>query len=186
MKILLRKIAKKWAGRILFAPLLVLLGACTTPDVTHYAANQPVFDPVQFFVGKTDAWGMFQQRSGEVVKRFQVEITGRQQDEKLILEEHFRYDDGTTQERIWTLQQQADGSWRGRAGDVLGEASGHAAGNALNWNYTLLLPVDGKVYEMQMDDWMFLIDAQTMINRTSMRKFGIEVGQVSLFFRKRI
>jgi len=55
----------------------------------------------------------------------------------------------------------------------------------LNWNYTLLLPVDGKVYEMQMDDWMFLIDAQTMINRTSMRKFGIEVGQVSLFFRKR-
>jgi hypothetical protein len=186
MKILLRKTAKKWACRLLVAPLLVLLGACSTPDVTHYAANQPVFDPVQFFVGKTDAWGMFQQRSGEVVKRFQVEITGRQQDGKLILEEHFRYDDGTTQERIWTLQQQADGSWRGHAGDVLGEASGHAAGNALNWRYTLLLPVDGKTYEMQMDDWMFLIDAQTMINRTSMRKFGVEVGQVSLFFRKRV
>lgn len=182
---LLRKLRHTLAGNVIAMPLLLLLGACSSPDVTHYAAQQPVFDPVQFFVGKTEAWGMFQQRSGEVVKRFQVDIHGRQQDDQLILEEHFRYDDGSTQERIWTLQRQADGSWRGRAGDVLGEAIGHAAGNALNWRYTLLLPVNGKTYEMQMDDWMFLIDDHTMINRTSMRKFGVEVGQVTLFFRKR-
>lgn len=167
------------------APLLVvLLSACAAPDVTQYAQKQPRFDPAQFFVGKTEAWGMFQKRGGEVVKRFHVDITGSEQDGKLMLDERFRYDDGSTQQRVWTLTHQPDGSWRGSAGDVVGEAVGHAAGNTLNWRYTLLLPVDGKTWEMSMDDWMFLIDEKTMINRTSMSKFGIEVGQVSLFFRK--
>jgi len=165
--------------------LLTLLCACASPDVAQYAKNAPVFDPVQFFSGKTDAWGMFQKRGGEVVKRFHVEITGSEQDGKLTLDERFVYDDGATQQRIWTLTHQPDGSWRGTAGDVVGEAVGRAAGNALNWRYTLLLPVDGKTYEMEMDDWMFLMDRQTMINRTSMSKFGFEVGQVTLFFRKR-
>lgn len=171
--------------RICSLALLFLLCACASPDVSKYAANQPVFDPAQFFAGKTDAWGMFQKRGGEVVKRFQVEITGSEKDGKLTLDERFRYDDGTTQQRVWTLIRQPDGSWRGSAGDVIGEATGHAAGNALNWRYTLLLPVDGKTYEMSMDDWMFQMDAKTMINRTSMSKFGFEVGQVTLFFRKR-
>jgi len=164
---------------------VALLAACSSPDVSRYAANQPVFDPAQFFLGKTDAWGMFQKRGGEVVKRFHVEITGSNRDGKLILDERFRYDDGTTQQRVWTLVRQADGSWRGTAGDVVGEAVGEAAGNALNWRYTLLLPVDGKTYEMKMDDWMYQMDDRTMINRTAMSKFGFEVGQVTLFFRKR-
>jgi len=163
---------------------LCLLQACAGPDVQHYAANTPVFDPVQFFAGQTEAWGMFQKRGGEVVKRFQVAITGTETAGKLRLEEHFRYDDGSTQERIWVLTRLADGSWLGSAGDVLGQAVGHAAGNTLNWRYTLLLPVDGKTYEMQMDDWMYQIDGDTMINRTSMSKFGLEVGQVTLLFRK--
>lgn len=172
-------------GKLLSLGLLALLCSCAAPDVSHYAANQPVFDPAQFFAGKTDAWGMFQKRSGEVVKRFQVEITGTEKDGQLTLDERFRYDDGSTQQRVWTLVRQADGSWRGSAGDVVGTATGRAAGNALNWRYTLLLPVDGKTYEVSMDDWMFQLDQNTMINRTSMSKFGFEVGQVSLFFRKR-
>jgi len=167
------------------APMLVaLLSACAGPDVAQYAQKQPLFDPAQFFVGKTEAWGMFQKRGGEVVKRFHVDITGSEHDGKLMLDERFRYDDGSTQQRVWSLTRQPDGSWRGSAGDVAGEAVGYSAGNTLNWRYTLLLPVDGKTWEMTMDDWMFLIDEKTMINRTSMSKFGIEVGQVSLFFRK--
>jgi hypothetical protein len=99
------------------------------------------------------------------------------------LDERFRYDDGETQTRVWTLVRQSDNSWRGRAGDVIGEAIGQTAGNALHWNYTLL-PVDDKQYEVQMDDWMYQMDERTLINRTSMSKFGVEVGQVTLFFRK--
>ncbi|WP_293933644.1 DUF3833 domain-containing protein [Iodobacter sp.] len=169
----------------LLAALCGVLTACASPDVQQYQKSEPKLDLAQYFVGSTDAWGMFQKRSGEVVKRFHVEITGTQNQGKLVLDERFKYDDGTTQQRIWTLVQQADGSWRGTADDVKGVAIGKISGNALNWQYTMLLPVDGKTYEVQFDDWMFLIDNKSMMNRASMQKFGFELGQVTLFFKKR-
>lgn len=171
--------------KFLVAALCALLTACASPDVTRYQQVQPTLDLVSYFSGKTDAWGMFQKRNGEVVKRFHVEITGTHSDGKLVLDEQFKYDDGSTQQRIWTLTQASDGTWRGTAADVKGEAKGKVAGNALNWQYTLFLPVDGKTYEVQFDDWMFLMDEKSLLNRASMQKFGFELGQVTLFFRKR-
>lgn len=171
--------------KTLIASLCGLLSACAAPDIQFYKNAEPKLDLAHYFVGTTHAWGMFQKRSGEVVKRFNVEITGTQNQGKITLDERFKYDDGSTQQRIWTLTPQADGTWRGTAADVKGEAIGEVAGNALHWRYTMLLPVDGKTYEMQFDDWMFLIDKQSMINRASMSKFGIEVGQVTLYFNKK-
>ena len=154
-------------------------------DVNHYKDLKPVLDLEKYFIGTSDAWGMFQQRDGAVVKRFHVVLEGKKINDQLVLDEKFKYDDGTTQQRIWRLKKQANGGWIGLADDVKGEAIGQIAGNALNWQYTLLLPVDGTVHEMQMDDWMYLIDEDSMINRASMRKFGVEFGQVTLFFRRR-
>jgi hypothetical protein len=164
--------------------LCLLLASCAMQDVTRYQAAEPKLDLLSYFIGHTEAWGMFQKHDGEVARRFHVDITGSLQDGALMLDERFHYDDGSSAQRVWTLKRQADGRWLGRAADVKGEAIGEIAGNALHWKYTLLLPVDGSTYEMQFDDWMFLIDGSTMINRASMRKFGIEFGQVTLFFRK--
>ncbi|WP_028101358.1 DUF3833 domain-containing protein [Pseudoduganella violaceinigra] len=165
--------------------LALLLAACAGNDVHQYAPAQPKLDVAEFFAGTTDAWGMFQKRNGDVVKRFRVEIEGSRDGDSLRLDERFKYDDGSSQRRIWRLVPQAQGRWQGTAADVKGEAYGEVAGNALRWRYTMLLPVDGSTYEMHFDDWMFLIDECTMINRATMRKFGIELGQVTLMFRKR-
>jgi hypothetical protein len=170
---------------LLAALLLTVLAGCSGPDVQHYKAQQPVLDLTTYFNGTTDAWGMFQRRDGAVVKRFHVVITGSVDADQLVLDEQFRYDDGSSQRRVWHLTRAADGHWRGRAADVVGEAQGELAGNALRWQYTLLLPVDGSTYAMRFDDWMFLIDDCTMMNRAAMSKFGIEFGQVTLTFRRR-
>ena len=53
------------------------------------------------------------------------------------------------------------------------------------WRYVLALPVDGRTWHMDMDDWMWLVDERTMLNRTTMTKFGFRVGEVTLAFRKR-
>lgn len=161
------------------------LSGCAGPDVQQYLSASPVLDVPTFFTGTTDAWGMVQTRGGDVAKRFHVVITGSGDARAFTLDEQFRYADGTQQHRVWRLTRAADGSWRGRAADVAGEAYGESAGNALHWRYALLVPVEGRTWEMQMDDWMFLIDDCTMLNRTSMRKFGIEFGQVTLAFRRR-
>lgn len=165
--------------------LLFVLAGCAGQDVQQYAKEQPALDVAKFFDGTTDAWGMFQRRDGQVVKRFIVEIEGKAGQHSLQLDERFRNSDGTTDRRVWQLKRLPDGRWQGAAGDVKGQAYGEVAGNAFRWQYTLRLPVDGKTYDMQFDDWMYLIDECTMLNRASMRKFGFELGQVTFMFRKR-
>jgi hypothetical protein len=171
--------------RIMLLPVLLMLGACAAPDVSRYAAERPALDLVSYFSGTTDAWGMFQKRSGEVVKRFHVVIDGHEADGALVLDEHFEYSDGTHQRRIWTLRRQADGRWQGTAADVVGTADGAVAGNALHWRYTLRLPIDDRTYDVAFDDWMYLVDDTTMVNRARMSKFGVRLGEVTLLFRHR-
>lgn len=161
----------------------LLLAGCGV-SVGHYAAERPQLDLRQFFATPVEAWGMFQNRSGEVIKRFHVDIQSRTEGENLILDERFRYSDGTRQQRVWTLTPDGPGRWKGRAADVIGEARGELAGNALRWRYELALPVDGTTYPVQFDDWMYLIDEDTLINRSFMSKLGVELGQVTLFFRR--
>ena len=57
--------------------------------------------------------------------------------------------------------------------------------NAILREYTLALPVDGRVIEVQFDDWMYLIDERVMLNRATMRKFGVTLGEVTLSFTRR-
>lgn len=165
---------------------LLLVSACAVTDVNLYKNESPKLDLEKFFIGKTDAWGIFQKRSGEVVKRFHVEIEGKRVGEELVLDENFTYSDGSKQQRIWRLSKSSSGSWKGKADDVKGNAEGELAGNAFKWQYVLLLPVDGTIYEMHMDDWMYLVDENTLVNRTKMSKFGFELGEVSIFFRRRL
>jgi hypothetical protein len=101
------------------------------------------------------------------------------------LDEHFTWSDGTTSRRVWTITRLDDGRYVGRADDVVGEAQGEAAGNALRWRYVLALPVDGKVWNVDFDDWMFLIDEKVMLNRSAMSKFGFYLGEVTLSFTRR-
>lgn len=173
--------------KFVFATLFAtLLTACGGVEVEQYAKQTPQLELPVFFNGKLDAWGMFQKRTGEVVRRFHVEITGTWESPvKGQLDESFTYDDGQTERRIWALTKQSDGTWHGVASDVVGHAIGNVAGNALRWSYVLKLPVDGKVYDVTFDDWMWLIDENTMMNRSTMSKFGFDLGEVTLFFKRR-
>ncbi|HEY5310731.1 MAG TPA: DUF3833 domain-containing protein [Casimicrobiaceae bacterium] len=169
-------------------PALIALTAlacagCTTFDIGEYASEKPRLDLAQYFTGTIDGWGMFQDRSGKIVKRFRVRVDCSWKDDEGTLDEHFEYADGTTQNRIWRLVRHGD-QYSGTAADVVGTAQGMAAGNVLRWNYVLALPVDGTVWNVDMDDWMVLIDDTTMLNRTAMSKFGINVGEVTLSFRR--
>jgi hypothetical protein len=173
-------------GRALLAPLAALLVAgCAGIAPSQYAAEKPALDLATYFNGTIDGWGMFQKRSGEVVKRFHVVIDAQWNGDTGVLDEKFSWSDGSTSRRVWTLKRQPDGRYLGSADDVVGGAEGQAAGNALRWKYVLALPVDGKTWHVDMDDWMFLIDDQVMLNRTTMSKWGVDLGEVTLSFTKR-
>ncbi|WP_414639603.1 DUF3833 domain-containing protein [Aquabacterium sp.] len=163
---------------------LSLLGCANGPVPADYAQAQPKLDLRSYFNGELTAHGLFTDRSGRVVKRFTVKLVGRWQGAEGVLEEDFLYSDGGRQRRVWHLTDLGGGRWRGRADDVVGDAQGESAGNALNWHYTLRLPVDDKVYEVQFNDWMYLMDDRTMLNKAVMSKFGFTLGEVTLSFTK--
>ncbi len=161
------------------------LAGCASPGIENYAGEKPELDLQQYFNGTIDAWGVFTDRSGQVVKRFTVVMDCRWNGNEGVLDEDFTYSDGTKQRRIWRLTRLPDGRYTGRADDVLGVAEGQTRGNAFRWNYTLLLPVDGRIIEVQFDDWMFLMNDRVMLNRATMSKFGVRLGEVTLSFSKR-
>ena len=165
------------------APLL--LGACAGPQIEDYARERPALDLRTYFNGTVDAWGVFTDRSGQVVRRFTVVMDCRWNGNEGVLDEAFTYSDGSTERRIWRLQALGEGRYTGRADDVVGQASGQVRGNAFRWTYTLALQVDGRVWHVDFDDWMYLMDERVMLNKAVMSKWGIRLGEVTLSFTRR-
>lgn len=161
----------------------VLVG-CASPKVSHYAGQHPKLELEHYFNGRLTAYGIFQQRGGKVVRRFTVVMDCHWEGDQGVLDEAFTYSDGTIERRIWHLTRHENGRYTGKAADVVGEAEGQVSGNAFHWNYTLRLSVNDEEYEVQFDDWMFLVDERVMLNRATMSKFGITLGEVLLSFVK--
>ncbi len=161
------------------------LTGCASPNIDDYAQEKPELDLRRYFNGTVDAWGVFTDRNGKVVKRFTVEMNCTWQGEQGVLDEDFVYADGSKEKRIWRLTHLGNGRYEGTAGDVVGTASGQTRGNTFRWGYTLALPIEGRVVHVSMDDWMYLMNDRVMLNKARMSKWGIHLGDVTLSFTRR-
>lgn len=160
-----------------------LLSGCSA-SLDDYRDSTPRFDLKTFFAGDVTAWGIVQDYSTKLSRRFCVDIVGTWEGDSGQLHETFYYADGEQQVRIWQLEIAPDGTVTGSAGDVVGEASGSAQGASFNWQYTLTVPIGDSSYDFAIDDWMFLMDENRMMNRSYMKKFGFTVAEISIFFDK--
>ncbi len=165
------------------AAITALVG-CSGVPVEKYAKEKPVLKLEDYFQGKIMAHGIFQDRSGEVTKRFLVTMNCEWKGSEGVLDEDFVYSDGTKSKRIWKIKKIDESTYEGRAADVVGKAIGKVAGNALRWTYVMALEVDGKTYHVDFDDWMYLMDEKVMLNKSKMSKFGVYLGEVTLSFQK--
>jgi hypothetical protein len=138
----------------------------------------------EYFLGSTSAWGIFHDRFGNVRRQFKVAIDGTWDGRELILTEDFAYDDGSTDHRVWRIRKLDYATYQATANDVIGTVTGKIQGNQFRWAYDFRLAMGQRSVVMRFDDRMYLQDPHTLINRTRVTKFGIEVGQISMFFRK--
>lgn len=162
----------------------VALAGCAGVVPESYRAERPVLDLARYFDGRVNGWGMVQDRSGKVLRRFVVSIEGRWNGDAGTLDEAFEWSDGKQERRVWAIRRTGEGRYLGTAADVIGEAAGNAAGNALQWRYVLKLPPEQGGYEVDLDDWMYLVDEKTMLNRSVIRKFGIRFAEITIAFRR--
>ena len=170
--------------RFFLLPLLLLLSACSS-SIDDYKGTEPYFDFKTFFSGELVAYGVVQDYSGMVTRRFKVDMQASWQGNQGTIDEQFYYQDGETDERVWNITLGENGTLTGTANDVVGVAEGVTRGSAFNWKYTLEIPYDGDTMEVDLDDWMYLVTETRLINRTSIDKLGLEVGEITLIIEKR-
>lgn len=166
---------------ILIAALLFLT-ACSQ-NLSSYSGSTEPLDLQSFFNGELKAWGVVTSRNGTVKRRFTATIDASWQGNIGTLDEVFWFDDGEVQTRIWKITKEGN-SYHGTANDVVGVAHGSSEGMAMNWHYTLAIPIDGTDWEFTVKDWLYLIDDTVLMNTGSLSKFGIELGTILLFIQK--
>ena len=170
--------------RWLSAALLLITTGCSGMTPEQFEGREPRLLIEDYFAGDTRAWGLFEDRFGNLRREFVVDIKGTWDGETLTLVEDFVYADGETQQRTWTIRKLDEHRYEGTAADVVGPAEGVSYGNALNWRYTLALEIGDSVWNVRFDDWMFLQADDVLVNRARVSKFGFDIGEVTIFFRK--
>jgi hypothetical protein len=175
--------------RIALSSLLVLAACTGKPSFNDASLSERQLELEQFFDGNLVAHGQFQDVFGTVRRQFTVKIKGDWDGERLKLVEDFVYEDGSVEQRVWTLVKTGDETWRGTAPGVIGEAVGVEQGDRFNWRYTIDLPVPaadgaGKPVRVTFDDWIWLQSDTRAFNRAYMKRYGVDVGDVSISFEK--
>jgi hypothetical protein len=177
-------------GLVMLRKLLItllltsILPGCSGMTPRDFAQSGPKLVIEEYFAGQTKAWGIFEDRFGTLRRQFTVLIDGKWDGKTLTLDERFDYKDGEKDRRVWRITKKDKNTYEGKAADVLGVATGKASGNALNWTYEMDLKVGDGTLRVAFNDWMFLQSDGVLINRARVSKLGIDIGTVTLFFKK--
>jgi hypothetical protein len=164
--------------------LFLLTTGCSTMNLKDFANNKPEFKLEEYFLGKTSASGLFIDLFGKVKRQFTVEMEGIQEGDVFILNETFLYDDGEEEFRRWEITKTGEMNYEGNSSDIKGIAQGERSGNAINWHYTLKLKYGDGIMLVKFDDWLIMQDSKRVFNKATMKKFGVPLGNVYLFFTK--
>ena len=172
-------------GRVFSAFLLassvLFTSGCGSVAVTDYRDRQPAFAPNEFFAAALTAHGVVKNFNGEVTRTFNADIVGCWNQGIGTLDEQFLFDDGEQQTRFWTLEPTGTPDrYRATAGDVVGIGDAQWSGNALFLDYVLRIALEDGSIDVAIDDRMYRVSDNVVINESVMRKFGVKVGTILL------
>lgn len=154
------------------------------PHNVDSVADLEPFEITTFLLGHTTAWGVFEDRFGRLQRRFTVELNGYWRNDTFCLDEAFKYDTGDVETRKWLVRPTSDGDFVATCDDCVGELRGTTEPNVLRMRYKFRLDLGTTVVVVDFDDRIYRMGQHTAVNRATMRKYGIRLGELSLFFKK--
>jgi hypothetical protein len=178
---------RPWRAVVVLALALVMLAGCTSMKIDDFANRTPPLELERFFAGRSEGWGVMQSRSGTLLQQFRIEAEGSfdEATQTLRLEETYRFDDGHVDVLDWTIRRLGPGRYEGSEPRLTGPAQGEQAGNAFHWTYRRDVPQkEGGPRRLAFDDWFWLQPGPVLISRASVSRFGVELGTLSVFYRK--
>jgi hypothetical protein len=163
---------------------LIFAAGCTPVSVDSFKDAGPSFVLEEYFEGKTRAWGLFEDRMGNVRREFVVDISGQWDGSTLTLSEDFIYNDGETETRVWKITKTGAHDYEGTTREAPGKAVGKSAGNAFFWDYDFNLKVGDGTWKVHFDDRMFLQPDGVLLNTATVSRWGFKIGTVFLSFTR--
>jgi hypothetical protein len=166
--------------------LLLLLTGCTTMKVTDFSAGAPPMALDTYFPGHSTAYGIFIDRFGNVRNQFTVDCNGTWDGTTMTLHEEFHYVGGANGQptsRTWAFLRTGPHDWVGTAGDIIGNAVGEDSGNGFHMTYQTNLHLGpNHTTRVSVSDWMFRQSTNVVVNHTTIKKWGITLGDVQIGF----
>ena len=157
-----------------------LAGCASVKDIDEFAATTPAFDPVRFFTGHVTSWGVAE-RSGQPTDIVVTDCVGTPEGDHIHLIQTLTVG-GDVTHREWQFKRTTPGHYEATANDMVGTAHGTSAGRAFHWNWVLATKPGNRLFDVTMDQWWYLLDDGTMLNRTTVTKLGFTIAQVSEHF----
>ena len=173
----------RWAALAL-ALAMGLLGCSNPLSVVGFQATVPAIDPIQFFTGHVASWGVLEDRAGQPTRIVQTDCVGEAGDGTLHMTQRLAIGQDAPVTRTWQMRRAGPGRYEATANDMVGTAVGEASGRAFHWTWTLATSPGNPVKDVAMDQWWYLLDDGSMLNRTTIRKFGVILAEVSEHFAR--
>ncbi len=161
-----------------------LATSCSGPRARDFKTGSAPVDPLLYFTGRTQSWGLVENRFGKVLDQFSTEMRGEMRGTALRLVQDFSYTSGKKQHREWDIRPVGGHRYEGTANDTIGTARGEVRGNAFEWNYALAIPVGKGSTRVDFTQIMLLQEDGVLLNRVRFSKLGVRLGDVSEFFIK--
>ncbi len=159
--------------------LSALVWSFAAQSPSDYAAEGPPLDIREALDGRVQVHGVLHDFTGRARARFVGEMAGAFDGETGVIDETFRYDDGSTAVRQWRISFAGPGRFTATADDIVGIARGEQAGDAVRLRYRLRLPESAGGHVLDVVDWLYLLEDGTIINRSEMRKLGLKVAELT-------
>lgn len=172
--------------RSLILSLFSFLFASCSINSDVYTNEKNTLNFQDFLQDNLIGWGIFEDRGGQVIKRFRIDMEADWKDNRCRFIENFSFSDGTKQRREWQITQIDAGHFEAVANDSVGIGKGTLFGDSVHWEYHIAVNTEsyGK-QTVKFDYWMHKIDDDTLMNRANVTKWGVKMGEVSVLFRKR-
>ena len=169
---------------IIFCLLVPFFMGCSNPKMDNVLSKDISFELLEYFDGKTMAWGLVVDRFGNLQRSFKVKLIGKRDNKKLLLEEYFTYNDGEREYRKWVITKTKNGLYEGTSKDTIGVAKGKKVGNTMRMVYDTTISIGDTDIRVSFDDRFVKADKKVVINRAEILKWGIKIADVTIFFSK--
>lgn len=140
--------------------------------------------PSAVFRGQFEFSGFVQDLTGAVRRHYHGTIGCALDGNVLTLDEDLFFNDGAEEKRMWTIDEGRD-AISGEAGDLVGRAIIEPISrDEMRWRYVMQIEIGGKRRPFDFEDVFVQTKDDTMISKTTMKKFGVPLARLYSSYRQ--